>query len=103
MRGDMHYKFLDAADVEKVLVDGTILVSGFEYFRRLEESEWGLIADRLEGAAELTIPSNFIATKDSPELNMLNDANIGQGMFKQFASVSGDGVISLSGLNIVHT
>jgi hypothetical protein len=58
---------------------------------------------RLEGASELTTPANFVATENSPELAMLNRANIGHGMFKQFASISGGGVIDMSNARFVST
>jgi len=99
----MHYKFLDAVDVPKVLIDGTIAISSLDYFRRLEESEWGTIADRLEGASELTTPSKFVVTENSPELAMLNSANIGHGMSKRFASVTEGGVINISAAKFVST
>jgi hypothetical protein len=99
----MHYKFLDPGDVQRVLADGTIAIGSFEHYRRLEESQWGAIADRLEGASELTTPANFVATENSPELAMLNRANIGHGMFKQFASISGGGVIDMSNARFVST
>ena len=41
----MHYKFLDSVHMPKVMVDGTIIVSSFDYFRRLEASAWDAIAD----------------------------------------------------------
>ena len=31
----MHYKFLDAVDVPKVLIDGTIAISSLDYFMEL--------------------------------------------------------------------
>lgn len=99
----MHYKFLDAADVPRVLTDGTIAISSFDYYRQLEEGEWGIIADRLDGASELTTPSNFVVTENSPELALLNSANIGHGMFRTVASVSGGGVINISGAKFVST
>jgi hypothetical protein len=52
----MHYKFLDSAHLENVLVAGTIVISSFEYFRQLEEVEWGGIADPLEAATEFKMP-----------------------------------------------
>jgi hypothetical protein len=98
-----YYKFLDAADVPRVLKDGTVVVSSFDYFRKLEEKEWGLIADRLEGATVLTTTKPMVIRENSPELAMLNNANIGLGMFKQFAKVSGGGVINMGGgISFVH-
>ena|ERR1700731_2958418 len=44
-RCQMHYKFLDSVHMPKVMVDGTIIVSSFDYFRRLEASAWDAIAD----------------------------------------------------------
>jgi hypothetical protein len=80
----MHYKFLDSAHVSNVLVEGTIVISSFEYFRRLEETEWGGIADRLDAATELKIPEHFVATENSPELEQLNNANIGLALQLSF-------------------
>jgi hypothetical protein len=98
----LHYKFLHTSDIEKVLRDGTVLISRLKYFRELEEQEGPWIGDRLEGASELVLPRNFVATKNSPELEMLNRANIGLGMFKQFAQVSGGGRIALGNVRFVH-
>lgn len=98
----MHYKFLDSAHVANVLVDGTIVISSFEYFRQLEEAEWDGIADPLEGATELKMPDNFVATENSPELAQLNSANIGLGLFKNFAKIESGDVITLSGARFVH-
>jgi hypothetical protein len=67
----MHYKFLDSVHVPKVMVDGTIIISSFDYFRRLEASAWDGIADNLEAATEFRLPDNFVATADSPELALL--------------------------------
>jgi hypothetical protein len=98
----MHYKFLDSAHVSNVLVEGTIVISSFEYFRRLEEAQWGGIADKLEAATELKMPEYFVATENSPELKQLNNANIGLGRFKQFAKIETGGVISMSGARFIH-
>jgi hypothetical protein len=43
----MHYKFLDSKDIDRVLVDGTMIISSLEYFRRLEEGKWTDIGDPL--------------------------------------------------------
>jgi hypothetical protein len=85
----MHYKFLDTRDIDRVLVDGTMIISSLEYFRRLDEAEWADIGDPLEGASELTIKGDFVIREDSPELELANNANIGLGMFQTFAKVSG--------------
>jgi hypothetical protein len=98
----MHYKFLDSAHLTNVLIDGTIVISSFEYFRQLEEAEWGGIADPLEAATEFKIPENFVATEGSPELAQLNSAGIGLGLFKQFAKIESGGVINISGARFVH-
>jgi hypothetical protein len=101
MQGEGSYKFLDSADVSKVITDGTIVISSFDYFRKLEEKEWGLIADPLEGASELTTEP-MVVRENSTELEMLNNANIGLGMFKKFAHVSGGGIISMGAVKFVH-
>jgi hypothetical protein len=98
----MHYKFLDSAHVSNVLVEGAIVISSFEYFRRLEATEWDGIADKLEGATELKMPEYFVATENSPELEQLNKANIGLGQFKQFAKLETGGVINMSGTRFIH-
>lgn len=67
----MHYKFLDSKDIDRVMVDGTIMVSSLEYFRGLEEAEWADIADALEGASELTIGENFVLRESSPNSRAL--------------------------------
>jgi hypothetical protein len=51
----MYLKFLHTKDIDKVLGDGTLMISSLEYFRKLEEAEWPDIADPLEGASELTV------------------------------------------------
>lgn len=98
----MHYKFLDSKDIDKVLVNGTIAISSLEYFRRLEETEWADIGDPLEGASELTVTGDFVIRENSPELGLANSANIGLGIFKQFAAVSGGGIIDMSGVRFIH-
>jgi hypothetical protein len=98
------YKFMDAGDIDRVLVDGTIKVSSFKRFRDQETTEWGDIADRLEGASELTIKESLVATENSPELEMLNKANIGLGMFtKNFIELGNGGIASFGGnMSFVH-
>ncbi len=97
-----YYKFLDTSDIDKVIVDGTLIVSSFEYFRDLEGDKWGTIADPLEAASELTAQGKFVIREDSPELEMVNKANIGLGMFQKFAHVSSGGVIDISGARFIH-
>jgi hypothetical protein len=100
----MHYKFLDTVDVDKVLIDGTIIISSLEYFRRLEEKEWAEIGDPLDDASELTTSGEFIVTEGSRELEMINNAVEGLGLFKgKFANVSGGGMIDMSGVRFVTT
>src|SRR5258708_5937460 len=98
----MHYKFLDSIHVPNVMADGTILISSFDYFRRLEEGEWGEIADSLEAASEFKLPEEFIATAGSAELAQLNNAGIGLGMFMQFARVESGGKLTASGARFIH-
>ena len=97
-----YYKFLDAADVDKVLVNSTLIVSSFEYFRKLEAAQWGAIADQLEAASELTVRGSFVMRENSPELETANKANIGLGMFRTFAEIHG-GTIDISGTRFIHT
>jgi hypothetical protein len=85
-----------------VLANGTIVISSLEYFRRLEEAEWADIGDPLEGASELTLKGDFVIHENSSELAPINSANIGLGMFKQFAAGSGGGRIDMSGVRFVH-
>jgi len=84
------------------MVDGTIIISSFDYFRRLEGSAWGEIADNLEAATEFRLPDDFIATADSAELAQLNNAGIGLGMCAQFARVESGGKLVLSGARFIH-
>lgn len=99
---DMHYKFLDSSDVDKVMHDGTVIISSLEYFRELEEKEWAGVADHLEGASELTT-GELVVRESSPELALVNNANIGLGMFsKGFVSVSDGGVVNMSNMRFVH-
>jgi len=44
----------------------------------------------------------MVVRENSPELEMLNNANIGSGMFKKFAHVSGGGIISMGAVKFVH-
>jgi hypothetical protein len=99
---EQFYKFLDTADIDKVLVNNTIKVSSLEYFRKLEVTKWGDIADTLEGASELTMQGEFVLRENSPELEMANKANIGLGMFRQFARVKGSGIVNMSNARFVH-
>ena len=78
----MYYKFLDSADIDKVIVNGTLMISSFEYFRKLEASQWGAIADPLDAASKLTVGGPFVICENSPELEMVNKANIGLGCSK---------------------
>jgi len=98
-----YYKFLDTTDVDKVLVKGTLIVSSFKYFRKLEADQWGAIADPLEAASELTAMGSLIIRENSQELEIVNKANIGLGMFKRFAEVSGGGTIDISGARFIHS
>jgi hypothetical protein len=99
---EQFYKFLDTTDIDKVLSNHTIKVSSFEYFRKLEATEWGDIADPLEGASELTVKGEFVLRENSPELEMANKANIGLGMFRQFARVESGGIVNMSNTRFVH-
>ena len=58
----------------KVMVDGTVIISSFDYFRRLEASAWDGIADNLDAATEFRFPNNFVVTAGSPELAQANNA-----------------------------
>ena len=98
----MYYKFVHSADIDKVTVNGTLVVSSFEYFRKLEAGQWGAIADPLDAASELTVSGAFVIRENSPELEMVNKANIGLGMFQKFAEVSGGGIVDISGARFVH-
>jgi len=75
----------------------TVLVSSLEYFRNLESERWKLIADRLEGASELTMPKQFIATQNSPELEMINNSGVAEGVALKVVHVIGNGRVDLSG------
>jgi hypothetical protein len=98
----MFYKFLHTEHIESVLRDGTIVVSSLKYFRDIEDKQKPWIGDRLEGATELTTPERLTLTEGSAELEAVNRANIGMGMFKQFAQVSGGGRIEMGGVRFVH-
>lgn len=98
-----YYKFLDTCDIDKVIVDGTLVVSSFEYFRGLEVTKFGTIADPLEAASELTVREQFVIHENSPELEVVNNSNIGMGLFWKFADVSGGGVVDISGARFIHT
>ena len=89
----LHYKFLDSQHVDWVLRDGTAMISALSYFRKLEDTE-GDIGDPLEGATDFTVRESMIAREGSPELDRLNAANIGLGMFQQAFRVSGGGTIN---------
>jgi hypothetical protein len=99
MVSDGYYKFLDSGDVGKVLTDGTLAISSLAYYRSLEEKEWELIADRLEGASEMTTPGNFVLTEGSPELTMINNAGLPFG--GKFARVESGGKIFAGGIRFL--
>jgi hypothetical protein len=73
-----------------VLVNSTLIVSSFEYFRKLE------------AASELTVRGSCVMRENSPELETANKANIGLGMFRTFAEING-GTIDISGTRFIHT
>lgn len=98
----MYLKFIDTTDIDRVLKEGTLIVSSFQYFRELESGQGPWIGDRLEGASELTTPEGFTLTEGSPELQRANEANIGLGLFTQFAHVSGGGRIDMGAVRFVH-
>lgn len=76
--GNRCFKFLDAAHIDSVILDGTVMVSSLSHFRSLEETGcWGKIADDLEGSSLLTVRQGLIVTENSPELEMVNNAGIG--------------------------
>jgi hypothetical protein len=101
--GEAYYKFLDREAVARVLVDGTVLVSSLDHYRRLEAT-WGLIADPLEGASELTVSRPLVATENSPDLDMLNNSGLGDGLVQTFARVSSGGRILIDqGVRFVRT
>lgn len=97
------YKFLNAEHADAVCRDGTLIVSSLQYFRDLELKEGPWIGDRLEGATEMRTPEHYVLTEGSQELDAINKANIGVGMFKQLAMVSSGGVIEMSGVKFVTT
>lgn len=98
----MFYKFLNAKDIDRVLRDNTVLISSLKYFRELEKSRGPWIGDELEGSTRLKTPP-LTLTEGSPELEMMNRANIGLGMFKEgFAKASGGGRIDMGGVTFVH-
>jgi len=99
----MYLKFISTEHIDRVLEDGTLIVSSFQYFRKLETTQGPGIGDRLEAASELTTPENFTLTEGSPELRRVNEANVGMGLFTgQFAQVSGSGKIHLGGVRFVQ-
>ncbi len=89
----MYYKFLESGDVYHVLIEGTMMVSSLSYFRKLE---LGDIGDPLEGGTRLTVRKAIIATEGSPELEMLNAADIGLGSFKQFPKIEHGGQLIIN-------
>lgn len=101
--GPAYYKFLNRGDVPRVLDAGTVLIRSLDYYRRLEAGKWGLIADRLEGASEMTIPDRFVVTADSLELTTINNSGAATGSALKFADVREGGVIDLSGATIIRT
>lgn len=101
--GPWYYKFLNRSDVARVLVEGTVLVSSLEYFRNLESEHWKLIADPHEGASELTMPEHFVATENSPELDMINNSRVAEGIALKAVHVVGSGRVNLSGAKFRRT
>jgi hypothetical protein len=100
--GKAYYKFLDRDDVNRVLNDGTVLISSLEYYRGLEKAAWGLIADRLEGASEMIMPDHFTITENSPELEMINNSGAAKGSARKLAHVESGGRINLGGATFVR-
>lgn len=100
--GKAYYKFLDRNDLSRVLNDGTVLVSSFEYYRRLEKDAWGLIADHLEGASEMTMPERFVVAENSPELEMINSSGVAKGLAPKFVHVESGGRVSLGGATFLR-
>jgi hypothetical protein len=98
MSDKAYYKFLDPSDLEKVLVDGTLMISSVEYFRKLESQ--GQIGDALDSASEMTTPEKFVLTENSAELDLINNAGIPLFTGK-FAHVSGDGKIYAGGMRLI--
>ena len=98
---EKYYKFLNSQHVDAVCKEGTLIVSSLQYFRDLEAKEGQWIGDRLEGATELTTSRHYTLTEGSKELEMFNNANIGHGMFKQFAVMSGGGRIEMGPTSFV--
>ncbi len=96
------YKFLDSRHISSVLEKNTLLVSCLSHFRDLEAANGPWIGDRLEGATESTIPPKFVIEEGSKELELINNANLGLGMFQHFAKVENGGTIDLSGSRFVH-
>jgi hypothetical protein len=98
----MYYKFLDTKDIDKVLINRTVIISSLEYFRRLEETEWADIGDPLEGASEVTINDDLNIRENSPELALVNNTLNALGMFEKFAKVSDGGVIHISTSRFIY-
>ena len=99
----MYFKFMNTEHIDRVLKDGTLIVSSFKYFRDLEAAHGPWIGDRLEAASELTAPADFTLTEGSPELQRVNEANVGMGLFTgQFAQISGGAKIEMGGVRFVQ-
>jgi hypothetical protein len=87
--------------MDAVLKMGTLMISSLQYIRDLEGHNGAWIGDRLEGATELSAPDSFVLTEGSNELQIANQANMGNGMFKTFANASSGGMIDLSGTRFI--
>lgn len=87
-----YYKSSDQSAAARML-EGTVMVSSLEHYRWLQAS-WDLVGDPLEGAFELTVPRQLVATEGSSDLELLNSSGLADGLAKRFVHVeSGRAVI----------
>jgi hypothetical protein len=91
-----YYKFMDTRDIDYVVVDGTIRVSSFDRFRKMEAVAAGAIADKFEAQTELTFKDTVTIRDNSPELTRLNLGGLAGVSYQQFARLESGGTITIN-------
>jgi hypothetical protein len=76
----MYVKFIDSENIDRVMRDGTVMLSSFQYFRDLEKTRGPWIGDELEAAAELRAPKTLTLSEGSPDLAKVNQSLAATGL-----------------------
>src|SRR3954470_19261286 len=98
----MYVKFIDSENIDRVMRDGTVMLSSFQYFRDLEKTRGPWIGDELEAAAELRAPKTLTLSEGSPDLAKVNQSLAATGLFKgKFAALSDGAKAELGGSRFI--